>query len=295
MTKGIVLELQQECLDANVRASAILRKAKVIAVKLELDDLSHWIDQELNGYECSLKELPGHRKLGGSPKFWNPYNGWCPIIPQDEFLSEQLTTAYVTNPIAQLEEWVEKEGGTLHYRFPHFIQEFLRKHSDFPFEAVMHMSTSQVASSLDFVRNKVLSWTLELERMGITGIGYTFKNEQKLEALAVTNHIYGGNIGVLGNVSGDANNSHFINSSGVDVCRLRTFLDQMTPAAAGLDADTRKQVEPLLGDLRTEADRGPERGRVSKLLGSLKAVLEGASGNLVASAMLGALNGGMAG
>lgn len=263
MPSGIVLELQQDCLDTTVKVSAILRKAKAIAVKLDLDELSDWIDQELNGYHCAMRDLPDHRKVGGSPKFWNPYHGWCPIISQNEKFSEILNSGYLPNPVAQLEEWASGDG-TLTYRYPHVIQEALQDSSSVPFEAVMHISTSQVTTALDFVRNKVLAWTLELEKKGITGEGFSFKPEQKKEAEVGTNHIYGGNIGVIGNVAGDATNSHFVSSSGVDVARLRAFVEQAIPASAGLDAETREKVQPLLEDLRQEAEGEPEPGRVSK-------------------------------
>lgn len=294
MPSGIVLELQQDCLDTSVKVGAILRKAKAIAAKLDLDELSEWIDQELDGYRCAMTDLPDHRKVGGSPRFWNPYHGWCPIISQNEKFSEILNIGYLPSPIAQLEEWAS-EGDTLIYRYPHVIQEALRKSSPGPFEAVMHISVSQITSALDFVRNKILAWTLELEKNGVVGEGFSFNPGQKKEAQSVTNHIYGGNIGVVGNVGGDANNSHFVNSSGVDAVSLKAFLDQAIPASAGLDDETREKVQPLLEDLREEVDGNPEPGRVSKLVGSLRTVLEGASGNLVATAILGAITGGMTG
>jgi hypothetical protein len=288
---GIVLELQRDCLDGSVSASAILRKAKAIAVKLDLKELSDWIDQELNGYECALKDLPEHRTMGGAPKFWNPYNGWCPIIPGDKWLSDILTTAYLPNPIVQLEKWASGKDGTLTYRFPHAVQAALREMGDFEFEAVMHISTSQIVSALDFVRNKILSWTLELEKKGITGDGYTFKESQKQQAQVITNHIYGGNIGVLGNVGGDANNSRFVSAQGVHEKELLEFLDQAEPASAGLDAETRSTLTPLLEKLREAVQERKPPSKISGLITSLRNVLEGASGNIVAAALLAALIG----
>jgi AbiTii len=169
---GIVLELQRDCLDSSTKVSVLLRKAKAIAAKLDLQELSDWFDSELNGYRGLMVDLPKHRHASGSAKFWNPYNGWCPIIAQDENLSAVLSKAYFPQPIAQLEEWVQDSKGTLTYKFPHAIQQHLMRDSDFQFEAVMHISTSQIVSAIDFVRNKVLDWTLELEKKDIVGNGF---------------------------------------------------------------------------------------------------------------------------
>jgi AbiTii len=288
---GIVLELQRDCLNSSVSASAILRKARVIAFKLDLTELADWIDSELNGYECKMMDLPPHRHAGGAPKFWNPFNGWCPIIADDERVSSLLTTAYFPQPIAQLEEWISGDERRLTYRYPHPIQEFLREGSDFNFEAVMHVGSSQIVSALEFVRNKILDWTLELEKRGIIGQGMTFDDEQKQQASVVTNHIYGGNIGVLGGVSGDANNTGFV-SAGRDVnaSELITLANQIEEAIPALPLATREHLDTPLQEFRDAVAAQPtDTAKARGALGSMKAVLEGAVGNLAASGILAAI------
>ncbi|MCP5395325.1 MAG: hypothetical protein H6918_01075 [Sphingomonadaceae bacterium] len=100
MAKGIVVELQKECLDESASITSILRKARLIATKLGLDDLTDWIVQETDGYKCSPNELPSHRKGAGQPKFFNPYNGWRPIQTSDDWFGEQLHTVYLFQPVS---------------------------------------------------------------------------------------------------------------------------------------------------------------------------------------------------
>jgi hypothetical protein len=171
------------------------------------------------------------------------------------------------------------------------IQEALQKQLPVRMQCALHFSKSQVRSALDFVRNRTLDWTLELQNRGVTGEGHSFDISDKKEARTVTNNIYGGNIGVLGNVGRDANNSHFVSSSGIDAERLSSFLQQAIPASAGLDEDTRLKAQPLLEDLRQEAEGELRPQRIGYLLQSLRTVLEGASGGLVASAILAAMGG----
>lgn len=290
-SQGIVLELQRDCLDQQVSVSTILRKAKVIASKLDLDDLRSWIDSELEGYKCSLEELPSHRKGKGQPKFNNPYNGWCPIMTEDDWFGQMVRTVFMVQSVSEMEELIANNGSTLLMYYNPSVQSAMQEQLPMPMECALHFSKTQVLSALDYVRNRTLDWTLELEKRGIVGQGLTFGHSQKEEAQMVTNHIYGSNIGVLGSVAGDANSSHFFNGSKVNRDKLSGFLDQAIPASAGLDPETRKDVQPILSELQSHISGQAEPSKVKGLLSSLRAILEGASGNLVASAILGLLSG----
>lgn len=290
--EGIVAQLERDCLDSGVSASTILRKAKVIASKLDLQDLKDWIDSELSGYECSMEELPAHRKGIGAPKFYNPYHGWRPIMTDDGWLGRTIRTVYLPQPVAELEEMAQ--GGasdTLVMDYHPVLEQAMQKQLPARMQCGLHFSKSQIRSALEFVRNRTLDWSLELQTRGISGEGHSFAAADKKEARMVTNNIYGGNIGVLGDVAGNATTSRFVNSGGIDAASLRTFLEQAIPAANGLDEQTRYQVRPLLDELKQEVENEKRPSKVRALLGSIRATLEGAGGSLVASAILGALTG----
>lgn len=287
---GIVLELQRECLDSDVSITTGLRKAKAIASKLELRELRDWIDSELNGYDCPVADLPEHRKGKGAPKFKNPYHGWCPIMTDVGWFGDVLRTVYLPQPISELETLAKPaKTDILIMQYSAVIQAEIYKQMHPPMECGLHFSKATVASALDFVRNKMLDWTLELEARGITGDKFTFAESEKREAQVVTNHIYGGNIGVIGNVQGDVENSRFFSVGDLDIDALNSFLEQAAQAAAGLESSVRGQVEPILSELSSEVVDRPEVGRIRELLRSLRTILEGASGNLVASALLSAM------
>lgn len=48
---AIVLELQQDALNPSVSALNLLRKALVVATKLNIEEFQQWIELELNGYK----------------------------------------------------------------------------------------------------------------------------------------------------------------------------------------------------------------------------------------------------
>ncbi|MBO9696424.1 MAG: hypothetical protein J7499_09505 [Sphingopyxis sp.] len=289
---GIVLELQRDCLDESISVNSLLRKAKVIAAKLELEDLKAWIDSELNGYECPLEEIPEHRKGIGQPKFNNPYHGWCPIMVSDDWFGQTIRTVYLRQSVSELETLIsDKESGQLVMYYNPSIQGALQKQLPVRMECALHFSKSEIVAALAFVRNKMLDWTLELEQRGIFGKGLSFGDDQKKDAQVVTNHIYGGNFGVLGSVAGDAKNSGFMSVGGDLIFeRLREIIPQIREAIPALPSTIQSQVTTLTEKIETEtAARNPSQPEIRKTMGSLKTVLEGAAGNLTASSILAAI------
>ncbi len=67
---GLVLELQRDALNPSVSTLDILRKALVVARKLNLKDFEHWIKLELDGYPS--EDVPDYRRTQGQLRAWNP-------------------------------------------------------------------------------------------------------------------------------------------------------------------------------------------------------------------------------
>ena len=47
---SLVHKLQADAIDQNINVSSLLRTAKVVATKLDLQDALVWINRELDGY-----------------------------------------------------------------------------------------------------------------------------------------------------------------------------------------------------------------------------------------------------
>ena len=80
-SRSIVLELQRMATDSSVDVGELLRKALVVATKLELTEFRDWIMHELNGYGES--EVPSYRHCRCEIRCRNPYYGLIPVIIQD--------------------------------------------------------------------------------------------------------------------------------------------------------------------------------------------------------------------
>jgi hypothetical protein len=83
-----------------------------------------------------------------------------------------------------------------------------------------------------------------------------------------------------------------VQSSGVDAAALAKFAKTVAQALPALALSTADQqaAQTLTGQIVNEASEPrPDRRRLKALGGSLRAVLEGSAGNVLAAALLGAL------
>lgn len=62
---SIVIELQKAAIDSNSDILSLLRKAYLVARKLEISDFQEWISSELNGYE-DYDKIPDYRMITGN-------------------------------------------------------------------------------------------------------------------------------------------------------------------------------------------------------------------------------------
>ena len=102
MEKSIVLELQQEALDGNTRVSDLLRKALVVAKKLNISEFENWVKNELRGYK-DASNVPKYRQVKGQPKGWNSYLGWQSIYFEDIETAKAISEHGNTQSIAEVE------------------------------------------------------------------------------------------------------------------------------------------------------------------------------------------------
>ena len=186
----------------------------MISVKLGLNDISEWLDYELNGYpDHSL--LPDYRILTEVPiKAFNPYAGWIPfqlgnLNVQYPDIYDSLTTMHLGNPVSMLAEYAKSES-TLYSDLPVFQADFLQKSANTRFRLSWEINPTQITKIMSNTRSKILDWALLLESKGIYGEGLMFSLEEKIEAQSVTYHNTINNHGNGMTVIGDVNNDKSI-------------------------------------------------------------------------------------
>ncbi len=197
---SIVLDLQNEVTKPNCDIVNVLRKAHLIAVKLNLFEFDKWISCELNGYKGG-DVIPDYREVRGVLKAYNPYRGWIPTMIHDMKLENSICNKRVPNSISEIVTLSSQSENGL-------ISEFTGEQLDcfnrifdspVPMKYALHLSGPAVGDIVERVKNAVLEWTIKLEAEGILGEGMQFNPAEKDTAKRIPQTInnYFGNTSVI--------------------------------------------------------------------------------------------------
>jgi len=205
--QSVVLELQQLATDGEKNILDLLRKALLVATKLNLTEFRDWIRNELNGYQGG--QLPTYRKCRAEIKGKNPYHGLIPIGIPDKDLELTLSTVPVPTSVSGLYDLIENAQKTdiLHLQMPFEAQRMISRMLEPSFQNIeifWVVQRSQIVEILDAVRNAILEWSLKLESEGILGDDLSFSDDEKRKASSSTviQHVENLNFqGVLGSIS----------------------------------------------------------------------------------------------
>lgn len=176
---GIVLELEREALDDNISIESLMRKAYLVARKLNLNEFEEWITQEQNGYKC---QVPEYRNIAGEIKAWNPYHGWIPMVLSAD-IADMISKMPLSTSISELQDVYNSSDSTIALSVNGKLTEWFNEHTDFmPTKYQFFSSKSELYRIMSTVRNKILDWALLLDENGIVGEGMTFTDVEKKTA-----------------------------------------------------------------------------------------------------------------
>lgn len=204
---GLVEEIQAAALDSGFRVSDLLRRVKLAAAKLGLEDVDAWVNRELQGYDAT-DDIPSYRHTKGQFMAHTPFHGVRPVVGQNEWIDKVCS-----GPILESVSRVEALAGD-------GTNEIIAQ-VDGPIETAMneanntrgtqyfvHISQTVFLDILQQVRNTVLDWAIGLEKAGILGEGISFSMEERKRAAEASSSIhiesFTGNF-LQGDVTGNQN------------------------------------------------------------------------------------------
>ncbi len=294
MAIPLVLDLQRDATDREVRVSDLLRKAVVVAHKLGLKDFEKFAQKELTGYSED-DTFPQYRKLNGTVVALNPLHGWRPVIFGSSDTAAWLSTHHNGQSIPEI-EYILDTGTEDSVPVAPFSPEVTRKLQEGigrPVPVTLQVSRNELFRITDAVRTIVLNWTLELERKKVLGEDMTFTPEEKEKAGATAgtvNHFFGP---VSGLVIQQGHDNSIVVSVDLDLTGVAEFVADMRTRLAELSLDDAGMAE-LTADLDTLDAQlkspSPKKRVVRELLASFRGVLESAGGQ-VAGTLLAKLAG----
>lgn len=188
MATSLVDELQIEASNTSMTVASLLRKALVVAAKLELSDVPAWIRNELAGYKGDA-QVPPYRVVHGT-LMAKHFDGWLPAhLPTTDF-QHQVTEQFISDSVAELEA-MSGQSGTLTRGFApeqqHILQTMFRRETEFR----CFVQHSQIAGILDEIRNRILEWAISLDQLGVKGDGLSFSDAEKEMAHGVSFQVNG--------------------------------------------------------------------------------------------------------
>ena len=176
----LVLELQRDALDGKTPVVDLLRKAYIVAVKLNLDKFKEWITLEQNGYAGTGKKPPEYRRVGTILYSHNPLYGSNPVVIKNAKVAEMFSSLPINAPISEIAAHVAKPTEShvalaLSEPLRKMVMQLMRPQSE-PFLYVAHASYCRI---IEAVRDAIVHWSAELEQVGIIGEGMSFAPEEK--------------------------------------------------------------------------------------------------------------------
>jgi hypothetical protein len=284
---SIVLELQRDSLNASTPVSDLLRKALVIAAKLNVPDINTWIENELNSYN-SADDLPPYRTVTGQVMAQDYWGRWIPVSFPDSHSSKLVSTARLVDSAAELEALVQnnvrENAGSLSIDFTPEQEAILaRVTQGEPTKHTRFIRVEDIKGVLDAVRTQVLKWSLKLEKDGILGEGMTFSQHEREKAAAVhyTSNFYS----QVGNVAQHSSQVNQTANIGIQPPELGRLVAEMSDhlAELALDGLQRQKAETQIATLRAQLV-DPDPVIVQQAGRTLRNVTEGAIASLLATA-----------
>lgn len=150
-------------LDKNVDIEELLRKAYLIVVSINQKEIEEWILNEQNSYQ-SVDDLPEYRFLRGELKTYN-FGRWIPT----QFSKQEQAQAFSKLPFTEsisgiVEAYHNSSSGSASYSITDSLTQILNKNGSFVTIYNYFVSTGQLKQAISSVQNKILHWTIELEK-----------------------------------------------------------------------------------------------------------------------------------
>lgn len=193
---SIILEIQADALKSDTDILSLLRKTLLVANKLELADFAKWTKYELDGYK-NEDIVPDYRKVGGRLSALTN-SGWVRVYTSNS----NIVNKDIRLSISKIyHTFKDSKYGETYLELSNSEITFLVNAYDIETNFKLAISNTELKNICDGVQNKILEWSLLLEKKGILGENMTFSKDEIVIAQTINNYIT--------NIYGDVNETQF--------------------------------------------------------------------------------------
>ena len=286
----LLREIQTGATNSSIDISTLLRKAKILAARLQNPEFENWVDRELNGYD-NKEGLPPYRvvpivakgTLSDGFRIWNDFNILTSFLP-DKFKAWG-EECYLAQPIAMIASLATKKAITIPWP-----QELAVKYGAKGTNACECLRAWQeinpvvLVGIVDTVRNRLLDFVLKIERenpeAGEVGPNIVPVPMEKLQPL-VHNIFYG----PVGNIAQSSKNFRQVANMGISPEDLSRLVTELTAHLGDLNLSERQiqRAQLQLQAIQTELEGETDSTLVIQAGRTLRNITEGAISSLIAT------------
>ena len=289
---SLVLELQQEVLSKDFDVLTLLRKAHLIAKKLNLLEFDSWIMSELNGYDQSKEDIiPSYRKVSGTLLI--KVNGvWTPMVfVSDSEMERDLCEDILPNSISEFVELIRCATDRTTFQIPfsgHKVRETIKhlENDTPPLPMCLNVSIHRLQDIVEKVKNCILEWTITLESKGILGekMSFSKKDAELAQTIPQQVHNYYGNV-VFGNVNNSqlvsGNDNTIIHNSDEMLSKITDIRNQLKKEV--IDESDRNEMLELVDNIEDKINKNKKTAIIKSMFVGLKDFALNVGANVTAS------------
>jgi len=283
---GIIQEIQEDLLKDHIKLSITLRKAYILAVKLNLPDLKEWLDKETQGYD-SDDEFPLYRKIQGYCKALNPLYGWNVVNFHTKQAEQELSVFYYSRTIFEVEDILSTTNFN-EFQTP-LTSDLISKYGIANCNSlVIVYPRRKLLNIISGAKSFLMAYVAKLSDIGIVGNDSEFTKEEKNKAQTIINqtiNVSGGNF--MNQVATE--DSKQIQNNGLDVEQVKDIYELIVENINKFNLAEAKcdLLKSELTVLRTELDKDTHNpSLIQQSLNSIKNIIEGATGSVVGQAIM---------
>ncbi|HHQ4547085.1 TPA: hypothetical protein ACSP15_003771 [Aeromonas veronii] len=288
---ALIPELIAMASDPTVKTTDLLRKAMVAARLLKQPEFAAWINAELQGYSQS-GDLPPYRLLQGELKVYVPGHGRLPFPIRNAEMSRLITESRFCHPMGTLED-LAVPGEVVRSFFLPEQSQFLMQELSLPGVPELALGSNQIRGLIEAVRDNLLIWALDLADAGIQGEGMTFTPQEQQQAkqlVPVNIHIGGNATGFQFMQDSPGGQQQQTVTSAQKEAALAALLPWLAQVIAQgqLQREACAELQAELDTLKAQAaSPNPKWPVIGAVAGSVRAILEGAGGGVLAAQAMG--------
>ena len=212
------------------------------------------------------------------------------MIFEDSEEATCMAECFVGQPVGELEDLVRHAKANLQFPFDPETERRLMEGMNVPLQPTRRISRAALSGIIDAVRNMVLEWCLQLEKDGIVGEGLVFSAKEK-ETAAHSNYTINYNAPVSHSQiqQGSPHATQTMTVNAADKQAIADFIGTLKEHTQDLklDVSATGKLNAEVQTIETQVASGrPDRAVLHESLHTIRNLLEGCAGSLIASGLL---------